>query len=495
MQVASHRWSQARPRIDGSGLSSRVIRIGLGDVAPADRAHVERDRLVDRAGVDAGRLDAIERPELPRGLGAIHPERVLAVSPVVPHGIRVGAQVEAGTGGDRVAGRGVREAGRGGRSDDEVRGRRRADRVERLVGLLGVLQQPQVATGLEQVRRDGDRAHARAEEVRHVEAVRAAGERQRQLAVERLGQPMGEVRRHRVERSPRQVHRRVAVEDRPPVLDLEGIAQLEAEAETAIGRDPPEAPEHRDGVGVLEIVPEGGVGDRHVGEAQVVVDDPADELRAEQGGIALDRGVQALVHQQVLGDPLDLVGRAAVHRRQRDRVRQAGRDRDIADRRLVAGDDVDVRRQVGGGIGHRVEVPLDVRLQDPLEVVADAHVEEHAGRLARPAEPPVEGMDQHPRTQVLVERLVDAQLLRPLDVVALVGDVDARLVDVELVERLDRLELDARGRRRATRRRCSGPSGNAGRPRRRTACRARRRTRAPGSDGPGGGRRTPSAGC
>ena len=42
------------------------------------------------------------------------------------------------------------------------------------------------------------------------------------------------------------------------------------------GGDPLEAAEHRDGVGVLEVVPERGVRDRHVAEAEVVVDDPPD---------------------------------------------------------------------------------------------------------------------------------------------------------------------------------------------------------------------------
>ena len=106
--------------------------------------------------------------------------------------------------------------------------------------------------------------------------------------------------------------------------------------------------------------------------------------------------------------------------------------------------------QVRGSIRHRVEVPLDVRLEHAFEVVADAHVEDHAGALAVPAELVVQGVDQHPGPQVLVERLEDLQLLGPLDVVALVLDVDARLVDVELVERLDGLELEQTGIRRAT---------------------------------------------
>ena len=140
-----------------------------------------------------------------------------------------------------------------------------------------------------------------------------------------------------------------------------------------------EAPEHRDRVRVLQVVPERGVGDRHVGEPEVVVDDAAHLLGAQQRRVALHRGVQAALLDQVERDPLDLVGRAAVHRRERDRVGEAGGNLEIANRRVVAGDDLHVRRQVGRRVGHGVEVPLHVRLEHPLEVVADAHVEDHAG--------------------------------------------------------------------------------------------------------------------
>ena len=109
------------------------------------------------------------------------------------------------------------------------------------------------------------------------------------------------------------------------------------------------------------------------------------------------------------------------------------------------GDDVDVLPQILRRVIHDVEVPLHVRLEDPLEVVADAHVEDHSRGITRESELLVECVDQHPRAQVFVERLVDLELLRPLDVVALVLEVDTRLVDVEFVECLDRLQLDEAG--------------------------------------------------
>ena len=310
---------------------------------------------------------------------------------------------------------------------------------------LRVLEQAQVAARLEQVGADRDRAQAAGEQVRQVEGIRAAGERERHRPLEGVADPGREVDGHRVEGAARQVHRRVAVEDAAPVAHLERVRQLQPEGDPAPGGGRPQPLEHRHGVLPAEVVAEGLVGDRDVAVPELLVHDPADPLRAQQGRVALHRRVQAPLLDEVLRDPLDLVGRAAVHRRERHGVRDAGRDVDLADAGEAAGDDVDVRRQPGRRVGHGVEVPLHVGPADPLEVVADAHVEHDAGALAREAERAVEGVDEHPGAQVLVERLVDAQLLAPLDVVALVLDVDAGLVDLELVEGLDRLELDQPG--------------------------------------------------
>ena len=63
MQVFSHRWSQTRPRIDGSGLSSRVMRTASARSPDAHRGHVAGHLLVHRALVQAGRRDAVEGAE------------------------------------------------------------------------------------------------------------------------------------------------------------------------------------------------------------------------------------------------------------------------------------------------------------------------------------------------------------------------------------------------------------------------------------------------
>ena len=80
------------------------------------------------------------------------------------------------------------------------------------------------------------------------------------------------------------------------------------------------------------------------------------------------------------------------------------------------------------------------------------------------AQQPVQDVDQHPGLDVLARRLLQLELLRPLDVVALVLHVDAGPGDLQLVHDLDGLELDEARRRRARRRRCSGPAGCAARP-------------------------------
>ncbi len=66
---------------------------------------------------------------------------------------------------------------------------------------------------------------------------------------------------------------------------------------------------------------------------------------------------------------------------------------------------------------------------DPLQVVPDADVEDglEAGVRRKDAEPPgsLQDLDQVGRLGVLDQRVADPQLLRPLHVIADVGDVDA----------------------------------------------------------------------
>ena len=158
---------------------------------------------------------------------------------------------------------------------------------------------------------------------------------------------------------------------------------------------------------------------------------------------------------EVLRDRLDLVGRAPVERRQRDRVGDVRREVEVAElreHRVVR----DLRAQpldLVGRVVHRIDEAGDLVRLDAGQVVADRHVEHvRAGpTVVRVADelvqrlPLLQHLDDHPRLDVLLEALVDEQLLAPLDVVADGLHVDARPGDLEVVEDLDRLQLEQSG--------------------------------------------------
>ena len=194
----------------------------------------------------------------------------------------------------------------------------------------------------------------------------------------------------------RHVHHVVIRERGLVVLDLECVRELETEGEPLGLCDPLEVVEHRDGVRVLEIVTECLVRNDDVCESELIVDDPAHALRAEQRRVALHRGVQATLLEQVGRDLLDLLRRASVHGGQRHRVRDSNRNVDVSDLGVALCNDVDVRPEIVRGVFHDVEVPLHVRFEDPLEVVADTHVEDHSRCVTGEAKLGVEGVDQHP---------------------------------------------------------------------------------------------------
>ena len=114
--------------------------------------------------------------------------------------------------------------------------------------------------------------------------------------------------------------------------------------------------------------------------AQVVVEDVQHGVLAQQGGIELDEGVQPSLRQHVAGDGLDLVGWAAMHGGQGDRVGELGGDGEfgnqgIGDLGLELGD-------LDRGVFHMGHKALHRLAQDALQVVADAHVEDCAKRCA-----------------------------------------------------------------------------------------------------------------
>ena len=389
--------------------------------ALAHEAHVLRDLLVHRALVGTRRLDAVEQPKRTDGFRARGVERLLAVAPVLEDLAGVGREARR-----RVLGEG-REV-------------LRAGLLHRRRGVLEVLGQAQVAAGLQEVGADGDGLHPAGEQARHVEGICAGGERHHQAAPELRRELRGQVDRDRMEGAAGQVHHLLFLrEDVAPVLDLERVGELDAELHLALLRDGLQAPQHRHRVGVLEVVLEREVGHDRVRVAQPLVQDFAEPPGPEQGRVEFHVRVEAPLLDEVGRDLLDLAGRASVHRGERDVVGQARGHLEAGD---IPGDETDVLRPQVAGVAYEAQVLLHVGLEQSLEVVADADVEDHAGGVAGEAELAVERVDEDPGAEVLVERLAHLQLLGPFAVVALVLQVDAGLGDVELVQGLDGLELD-----------------------------------------------------
>jgi hypothetical protein len=223
------------------------------------------------------------------------------------------------------------------------------------------------------------------------------------------------------------------------VHDLEGVRELHAEAAAGGAGRPGEALHHREGVVEARVVPERRVGDLD-SEAERPVQERAEPARAEERRVQLHPGVDAHLLEEVAGDPLDLGRRAAVHRREGDVVGDRRGDLDVADPGPRHRDGVHGCGDRFRRVPDRGDEPPDPLAPDPLEVVADAHREERPRR--REGELRGEGVEEDPGLEVLVEALLELQLLRPLAVERLVGRVDAGAADLELVEDLDRLQLD-----------------------------------------------------
>ena len=335
------------------GIVGPRDRHGVVESSLADRPHVGGYVLVDWALVGTWRLDAVEEVERARRLGPMRAEGIAEVAPVLTNGDAVRPEVEQAqclddefgqsvdvairhvmgacpgfdgsldivawggdervdegcgvqrievVGGHRLVDGGrqpVAIAGHEGGTTHEVAEVRRMHRIEASVEFLEVLREPQVATGLQEVRAHRDGRHARCEEVGHVEGVGATGERQQQVAAELLDDLPSEVGRHGVEGATGHVHHLVVGEGRPVVLDLEGVRELQPEGEAlSVGRGA-EVLDHGHGVRPLEVVAECFVWHGDVREAEFVVDDGSDGLGPQQGGVALHRGVQAPLGEEV----------------------------------------------------------------------------------------------------------------------------------------------------------------------------------------------------
>ncbi len=268
-----------------------------------------------------------------------------------------------------------------------------------------------------------------------------------QVAVELVQQPIVQPHRDWVQCAAGHVHL-VAGQQARVVRRRKSVTQLDAEGQPARRGDRFQRRDQCNGAVVLQVVFERRVRDLHLVETELFVEDGEDGVFAEQRRVQLHDRVQAPLLEAVARNPLDFVRRAAVHRRERDAVDDAGRDAKVGELRELAADDRTDLPQGLGGVGEHVHEPRHPGCTDAGEVVTDAHVEDGAGArggrrgVALPAEHARQQVDECPGHHVLVRGLLEAEFLRPFDVVALVRHVDARAGDCEVVTHLDRLELD-----------------------------------------------------
>ena len=255
--------------------------------------------------------------------------------------------------------------------------------------LLADLGKALVAAGLEHVGGHGDGPDARPVQRPHREDVRAAGIGDAQLALELAGQLLRQ-RGAQGEQGPaRHVHL-LAGQFPCRHVHREGVGQLHPEVHPSLLGQLDQPAQHGDGVLHLQVLPEVMVVELDVVVAQVV-QGLAGEFIAQQGGVALDVGVQPLLGNQIGGDALDFVGRAAVEGGFGDGAGNLGRD---------AHDVIPVHMahpvQVGqgpvhaflpyggaGGVLHALDELVHLFALDALQVVAHAHVEHEGLRIAQ----------------------------------------------------------------------------------------------------------------
>ncbi len=203
-----------------------------------------------------------------------------------------------------------------------------------LLQVVQIRRQPAVAAGLQQVGAGGDRHDAAGHEVGEILAIDAGRKRDRELRPHRLAKFAGERERDHVQRCAGQVHdlfasagrsrdgsplracwktwRRIAGRATRPACDSR--PQISSDSSNCRPR------------GVRLLV------HSQIGVAHHVVEQVLQPLLAEHRRVHLHDHVHVELGEQELADPLDLVGRAAVERGERDAAAERGRIVEVAQR-------------------------------------------------------------------------------------------------------------------------------------------------------------------
>ena len=288
-----------------------------------------------------------------------------------------------------------------------------------------------VAAGLQLRGGHGDGPDAAGKQLVDVEGVGAAGVGQPQLAVKFPAQPRGHGGGQGEQALARHIHF-LAGQLSGLYVHGEGVAQLETKFQTPVRGPFFQTVEHGDGVLVLQILLEVMVVKGDVVIAHLV-QNGAGSLIAQQSGVALDEGMEILFRDEVGGDPLDLLRRAAVEGGEGHGTGDLGGDgvdiRALLREQLVEHGNTLLENRRFGGVHHTVQEGVHFRPPDALQVVAHGHVENKAVGITQ-----VVQLGQHlagaPGFHVFLKGLGDRQLCAPLAIVALVlrqnaGPVDA----------------------------------------------------------------------
>ncbi len=318
------------------------------------------------------------------------------------------------------------------------------------VQLVADLDEALVAAGLELGGGHGDGPDAQGEELVDVQRVGASGVADAHAAAELLGNPGRHGGGQGEEGLARHVHF-LAGQFSALHVHGEGVGELEAELHAGLVRQGLEAAEHGHRVRVLEVLVKVVVVEGDVVVAHAVQDGPGG-LVAQNGGVALDEGVEVFLLNQVAGDALNLVRRAAVKGGEGDAAGDMGRDG--VDEGAFGGEelleDPDALLENGGlgGVHHLGEEFVHLGPLDALQVVAHGHVEDKGVGVAQAVDL---GHDftGAPGFYILLKGLLDIQLRGPLAVVALVLRQNAGPADaggqIRAVHLLDGFQLEEPG--------------------------------------------------
>ena len=165
-----------------------------------------------------------------------------------------------------------------------------------------------------------------------------AGVRHVQIAVERMQQLLVQRHRHRVQRPPRHVHL-VAGQAPGVVAHRQRVAQLHAEGEAALRcRCPQGAQSTATPASYCRSCSKIESGISMSSKPRRSRSMPQHARLAKQRRVQLDDRVQSALFEQVPRDPLDFVRRASVHRRERHAVDDAAGNGDAGEMREVAAD-------------------------------------------------------------------------------------------------------------------------------------------------------------